>query len=322
VVVAVAHQSLLNFRGNNMADTTKANPYEFYRHLMLPIIGLAEVIGTQGKSPGTTAMRSMEQFDTAEERRRRDAEAAQQQAREQELFGMKKEEYGRKTLAEQEQEARMSAYRNRLGQSQTDTDKKAAALDFLAQENPTEYAKLMLRQENPDLYDMLKLQLLQGQVKQQQNPRLSQNTVETMTELSNFPNLLNDLREDIARNKDLMGPATGRIQRGKAAIGMTDEATIRAQGLQQRYEAVKQVVAKAMEGGVLRKEDMPKYEKILGSILLTPQAAYQNISQLEKMLARDYNNKLKAYSAQGYDVRGIEPIEIQGKKPNPADYER
>jgi hypothetical protein len=103
--------------------------------------------------------------------------------------------------------------------------------------------------------------------------RLSQATIKSLEEVKNFPALLNGLRASIKTNGDVMGPVQGRLQSGLVSAGIVTSGSKKAAELNGRYEAVKQVVAKGMEGGVLRAEDMPKYEKILGSIKLQPEFA-------------------------------------------------
>jgi hypothetical protein len=132
--------------------------------------------------------------------------------------------------------------------------------------------------------------------------RLSQTTVKGMAEFKNFPTLLNDLRQTIEKDKVAMGPISGRATPLLGKLGVVNDATMKASELNAKYEAVKQVVAKGLEGGVLRKEDMPKYEKILGDITLKPEFAQQNLNNLEKMLISNYTAYTTGLEASGYFV--------------------
>ena len=147
----------------------------------------------------------------------------------------------------------------------------------------------------------------------QQGQKLSQNTVKTLSEASNFPKYISDLRTAISTNKEVMGPVSGRISTfaGKN-LGIVNKSTRMAQDLNSKYEAIKQVIAKAMEGGVLRKEDMPKYEKILGSIALQPEFAEQNLASLETMLTGAYDKHVSGLEGSGYFVP--DQLKIGGKE--------
>jgi len=76
----------------------------------------------------------------------------------------------------------------------------------------------------------------------------------------------------------------------------------KAQGKQQLIAATKQMVGKALEGGVLRKEDEIKYEKILPKMGDTYESAELKTQQIVDMLDNAYKAKMKAFKNAGYDV--------------------
>jgi hypothetical protein len=67
-------------------------------------------------------------------------------------------------------------------------------------------------------------------------------------------------------------------------------------------DRVKQVIGKALEGGVLRKEDEYKYTKILPTIKDTPEVAASKLNGLESALIQRRSTTLDALSDAGYDI--------------------
>ncbi len=67
-------------------------------------------------------------------------------------------------------------------------------------------------------------------------------------------------------------------------------------------DRVKQVIGKALEGGVLRKEDEVKYEKILPTIKDVPSVVTAKLEGLSKAIAQRRERELDAREDAGYDV--------------------
>ncbi|HYC56721.1 MAG TPA: hypothetical protein VEL28_17455, partial [Candidatus Binatia bacterium] len=67
-------------------------------------------------------------------------------------------------------------------------------------------------------------------------------------------------------------------------------------------DRVKQVIGKALEGGVLRKEDEYKYAKILPTIGDTPAVAKSKLDGLETALIQRRQTTLNALEDAGYDT--------------------
>ncbi len=106
---------------------------------------------------------------------------------------------------------------------------------------------------------------------------------------------LNDLKAIINTNKDLIGPISGF-----AAINPYSEA----RKVQADIDRVKQQVGKALEGGVLRKEDEEKYKKILATITDTPETAIYKVDQLIGSIQKsiDDYSALQAGAGKSSDV--------------------
>lgn len=67
-------------------------------------------------------------------------------------------------------------------------------------------------------------------------------------------------------------------------------------------DRVKQVIGKALEGGVLRKEDEAKYEKILPTIYDLPDVAASKLKGLETAIAQRRQTLLDSLADAGYDT--------------------
>jgi hypothetical protein len=92
---------------------------------------------------------------------------------------------------------------------------------------------------------------------------------------------LNDLEKTIRANEQFMGPV-----KGAAAWWPWSKA----KELQAQIDLDRQKIGKALEGGVLRKEDEEKYKKILAEKWNTPELAYSKIRGLVIAISRDVRN--------------------------------
>lgn len=87
------------------------------------------------------------------------------------------------------------------------------------------------------------------------------------------------LRKKIADNPGALGPISGKLRYFPLA-----KERIK---LQADIDTARQIVGKAMEEGVLRKEDEAKYEKILPTMDDLPEIADYKLGQLDEMMNRD-----------------------------------
>jgi hypothetical protein len=100
---------------------------------------------------------------------------------------------------------------------------------------------------------------------------------------------LKALRKKIRDNPGAVGPISGKLR-------YNPWATERRK-LQADIDAAKQIIGKAMEGGVLRKEDEEKYARILPTMDDPPDIADYKLEQLDEMMNRDlgsYKANLRA----------------------------
>lgn len=114
-----------------------------------------------------------------------------------------------------------------------------------------------------------------------------------------IPNTLKSVAETIEKNKDIFGPISGRA----AALNPYNE---KAQTLQSQIKASAQEFGKYMEGGVLRKEDEAKYEKMFPGLNDTPEVARNKLAIVNKLLIDRQNSDVKALRESGFDTSALE----------------
>ena len=89
---------------------------------------------------------------------------------------------------------------------------------------------------------------------------------------------LRDLRDTLNKNEQYIGPVSGL----QSFNPWSD-----AKKAQSEINLVKQRVGKALEGGVLRKEDEEKYKRILATLFDTPSTAIYKVDNLIETFERD-----------------------------------
>lgn len=125
---------------------------------------------------------------------------------------------------------------------------------------------------------------------------LSDTAIKEINQTQGAVTELGFLKTLIEENQDKIGPITGL-----AAINPYSEA----RKIQADIDRIRQTVGKALEGGVLRKEDEEKYKKILATMTDTPSTAIYKIEALINSLNRDVSNYTELQGASGKNVGGI-----------------
>jgi hypothetical protein len=114
--------------------------------------------------------------------------------------------------------------------------------------------------------------------------------------------------DDVSRLKLALGEAKATGVAAKAGAMLPNAVTeftgwgADAKKKQALIDRVKQVIGKALEGGVLRKEDELKYEKILPTIGDPPEIVTAKIAGLDAAIAQKHERQLESLSDAGYDV--------------------
>jgi hypothetical protein len=107
---------------------------------------------------------------------------------------------------------------------------------------------------------------------------LAESAVGKMAETRSAIKSLTDLREVLQKNEQFIGPVAGLSALNPYSKARQAQADI---------DRVKQRVGKALEGGVLRKEDEEKYKKILATLRDTPETAIYKIDQIIQSMEND-----------------------------------
>lgn len=114
--------------------------------------------------------------------------------------------------------------------------------------------------------------------------KLSDTAITKMTDLQNGIQHISELGDQVTNNYQ-GGPITGRVR----SLNPFD-ASFKNQ--QSDIDAVRQLVGKAKEGGVLRKEDEEKYKKILPTLNDPPETVRYKIKQIATGLQSDLERYL------------------------------
>jgi hypothetical protein len=129
---------------------------------------------------------------------------------------------------------------------------------------------------------------------------------------------LNTLTKAIGGSK-----ATGtRAKVGAALPNFVTELTgagAEAKSKQAVIDRVKQVIGKALEGGVLRKEDEYKYEKILPTIGDVPSVVQSKLLGLSKAIKQRRQTLLDSLGDAGYDTERFNARPDRGTAEGAAD---
>lgn len=127
---------------------------------------------------------------------------------------------------------------------------------------------------------------------------LSDSAIKNVSDIQGAISDVDKLKVAIEEN-NLTGPIKG-------VLGKFPYAT-ESQSLQARLDRVRQVVGKALEGGVLRKEDEEKYKKILPTMMDTEEVAIFKLEQLQQKLNLDLEKYVGLQKEYGKG-RGLENI--------------
>lgn len=111
---------------------------------------------------------------------------------------------------------------------------------------------------------------------------------------------LSELQSKIQNNLDYIGPI-----KGLQALNPWSKA----RQIQADVDRIRQTVGKALEGGVLRKEDEEKYKKILATVTDTPQTAVYKIQALISSIQGNLANYKALQSSTGRNVGGANNTE-------------
>lgn len=153
--------------------------------------------------------------------------------------------------------------------------------------------------QNPSLWESL-TPTVRGQIAAELNKRgfdfgkpLPEAAVLSIATSKSAVDQLKALKADIQANEQYVGPLAG-VQ----ALNPYSEG----RKVQAKLDLARQRVGKALEGGVLRKEDEEKYKKILATLYDDPALAYSKLDGLIAALERDVENYINEQRRAGRRV--------------------
>ena len=213
----------------------------------------------------------------------------------------------RATLAGQAEARAQAAAHQQVTESQG-AERIRIARQRLAQGKGSDTDREALMQaviENPGLWDQI-TPTERGKIAGDLNARgftgfgkpLSDAAVKQISETKSAIASLQDLRAVLQKNEQYLGPVAGF-----AALNPYSEA----RQAQADIDRVRQRVGKALEGGVLRKEDEEKYKKILATLHDVPATAIYKVDQLMADLQRDMDTYTHQQRLQGRRVPASAP---------------
>lgn len=144
---------------------------------------------------------------------------------------------------------------------------------------------------------------------------LSDTAVKEIVQSNTAIKSLQDLRQTLVDNEKYIGPLSG--------LSVLNPWSPARQA-QARIDAVKQRVGRALEGGVLRKEDEEKYKRILATLYDTPETAIFKVDGLIRDISRDMEAYIQAQEAAGRNVPGqprAQHILVRMRAPNGQEKE-
>lgn len=144
---------------------------------------------------------------------------------------------------------------------------------------------------------------------------LSDTAIAKISDLQTGLNGLQELKTTIAGKTDQLGPI-----KGLAALNPWSSA----KKLQANVDLIRQKVGKALEGGVLRKEDEDKYKKILATLTDTPETASYKIDALISTLQNDISTYTSLQQSGGRSTNVNASLTKKGTvtTPNAADLQK
>jgi hypothetical protein len=150
--------------------------------------------------------------------------------------------------------------------------------------------------------ELKELELKGREEKASQGKILPEGAIMKVTDYERGTRELSLLGEKLAKQSDVVGPISG--------LQKFNPWATESRSLQADIDRVKQLVGKALEGGVLRKEDEEKYKKILAQITDTPQVAKHKIAEILRDINTNRNNYLNNLSRAGYNTKMFEGTKI------------
>ncbi len=196
--------------------------------------------------------------------------------------------------AQEYEYAKKNGYTGSYAQYQNeDANRKNVAAGGSSGSAPTSYREWQLAGSPGTYADWLK-----SGGKQEVGRPLSAQQSQLLSDGANMVSVLNPINELITNRANLFGPVAGRFN----AANPYDTTS---QTANSQLTAAAQMVGKYMEGGVLRQEDVAKYQKMLPQLSDTPQVAKNKLENVQKLLSDKQQQYIRDYQTAGFDASGF-----------------
>lgn len=128
--------------------------------------------------------------------------------------------------------------------------------------------------------------------------RLPPATILQLEAGANLPTRLDALEKEMDKRKEDFGFIKGRAK----SLNPYDTE---AQVFNANLKEMAQTIGSYLEGGVLRKEDIPKYEAMLPKLSDSYDVAKGKLTHIRDMLKKKQDSIVQSFEIQGYDVGGV-----------------
>lgn len=197
------------------------------------------------------------------------------------------------------------------GKDIASNDKAAAREDMLARfreglmakseeaEKQRQFNAEQNRQKAQDKKDLSSL--ISSLRPQRESKKISQSQVANMSGAKTAINELDNAKKRLGTDTIKTGPIEGILSKNPYSNTGKRFQTYKGE--------VRQIIGKYLEGGVLRKEDEVKYEKILPTEFDTPQQINDKANMLRDLMVDKHNQQLQDLSDAGYDPGNLKTID-------------
>lgn len=298
-----------------------------YQNVGLPVLAIAEAIATQGRSPGTAALKQQEILYGAQEQaknRKAEFEKQQREATQAALTQKVQEktlaELDRKSIDDAETKARQKAYREKLGLGGEPAN---AAEQQLLQEDPAGYLDYQLKKkvaeanlnkpEKPDPFDVWQRKedakaarkAEEDAKKGEKKQKLTAPTVKEINSRKQMASVLDDLANEFQKTSDVLSYDPRDIAGGNVWVGNP-----RVKELNRKLQSTNQKIAKLLEEGRMTDADRAFYLKTLPKLGENAESIQRKLNGMREYAINNYNMYLDDMNAGNFDVSKFVPQEF------------
>lgn len=267
-----------------------------YENIGLPILAVLETIASQGRSPGTVALAQQDRLYNARRQFEQDQQTAKEKALAQKVQAGQLDEITRKSESAAQQEARMKAYREKLGLPGVNADQEAEA--YLRENDPKgylDYKEAQKRANKPDWWQ-------QQEYLQNKTKRLSPTEIEGLSGARSSLSVLEKAAEKF--NPNWAKPWVGQTLQNIMAKSDKDRAAFES-----TIKNFSNELLKARSGAAVTEPEYNRFLAEIGDLNQTADSWYAKVNEMHALLTSRYNQKLEDYGTANLDVSKFTRLE-------------